>query len=297
MVYSIIPSNVFRTRIHLLFACLFTLISLPVLSQDTLSSNDKIKLIQFRRQPSISFRYGFAEYKHNDLQQSFAKPKLYELQLGGFNIDTVRETEKIFHFNHEYLSIINVSADIGGASTSGELNSDLWRFGFTSENGYGYFLNSPAITPSIILTHSDGIQWSKLNMKDAAVLSADSALLSLYDDTFRFGMNTEAGLKFGITRNLYVDAGFERSVLFRRHLVWKWFASVALESVAQSVVDYIVERIMYSSPTAVPVVRFLLKNGLSYGYYELMKSKMNYPFSSEPPLRSDSFKFGVTFVF
>jgi len=54
---------------------------------------------------------------------------------------------------------------------------------------------------------------------------------------------------------------------------------------------------MDASPTAVPVVHFLLKNGLSYGVYQLRKEKMNYPFDSEAPIVNDTFKVGVTFIF
>jgi hypothetical protein len=51
------------------------------------------------------------------------------------------------------------------------------------------------------------------------------------------------------------------------------------------------------SPAAAPIVNFVLKNGLSYGMYQLRKEKMNYPFESEAPILNDTFKIGVTFIF
>ncbi len=52
-----------------------------------------------------------------------------------------------------------------------------------------------------------------------------------------------------------------------------------------------------SSPAAGPIVNFLLKNALAYGFYELRQEKMNWPFNSEAPIAYDQFKFGVTVVF
>ena len=72
---------------------------------------------------------------------------------------------------------------------------------------------------------------------------------------------------------------------------------MALDDGAQFLLDQFIDEIGESSPYAVPVVNFFLKNGLSYAVYELRKDKMNWPFDSAPPLCIDSFKFGLTFVF
>ncbi len=72
---------------------------------------------------------------------------------------------------------------------------------------------------------------------------------------------------------------------------------MALEGGAEFLLDEFIDEIGKSSPYSVPVVNFFLKNGLSYAIYELRKDRMNWPFDSAPPLRNDSFKFGLTFVF
>jgi len=79
-------------------------------------------------------------------------------------------------------------------------------------------------------------------------------------------------------------------------LFWKWAGSAVIEEVANGLLDVFIKEIFRSSPAAGPIVNFLLKNGLSYGIYELRQEKMNWPFSSAPPLAFDSFRFGITFT-
>ena len=61
--------------------------------------------------------------------------------------------------------------------------------------------------------------------------------------------------------------------------------------------DAFINEILNSSPAAGPVVFFILKSALGYGLYELRQDKMNWPFTSAPPIAFDNIKFGVTFVF
>jgi hypothetical protein len=94
-----------------------------------------------------------------------------------------------------------------------------------------------------------------------------------------------------------LDAGYERSIVFQRHLFWKWAGSAVMETAAQGLLDGFINKIFCSSPAAGPIVNFVLKNALAYGIYELRKDKMNWPFNSEAPFTYDQFKFGMTFVF
>ncbi|MGE5847186.1 MAG: hypothetical protein ACM34O_10705, partial [Ignavibacteria bacterium] len=96
---------------------------------------------------------------------------------------------------------------------------------------------------------------------------------------------------------LTLEAGYERSIIFPRHLFWKWLGSAGIELIGQWALDEFIDNIMDSSPYAAPVVNFVLKNALAYGIYELRQEKMNWPFNSAAPLAYDQFKFGVTFVF
>lgn len=58
-----------------------------------------------------------------------------------------------------------------------------------------------------------------------------------------------------------------------------------------------IRRIFDSSPVAGPIFYLVLKSALGYGLYELRQEKMNWPFSSAPPLSIKSIQFGMTFTF
>jgi hypothetical protein len=70
-----------------------------------------------------------------------------------------------------------------------------------------------------------------------------------------------------------------------------------IETVGQTAIDGFIHAIMKSSPTAGPIINFVLKNALAYGLYELRRENMNWPFNSAEPLLFDSFKAGFTFTF
>jgi hypothetical protein len=85
--------------------------------------------------------------------------------------------------------------------------------------------------------------------------------------------------------------------VYERHLFWKWAGSGIIELASQGLLDAFIREILKSTPAAGPVVFFILKSALGYGLYELRQEKMNWPFSSAPPMAFDNIKFGVTFVF
>ncbi|HSL88694.1 MAG TPA: hypothetical protein VK870_05295, partial [Ignavibacteriaceae bacterium] len=125
----------------------------------------------------------------------------------------------------------------------------------------------------------------------------DADIINLYDESFRFGTSGEGGLRIQFIDNIAIEAGYERAIVFQRHLFWKWAGSTVIEGTAQGLLDTFINEVFKSSPAAGPIVNFLLKNALAYGIYELRQEKMNWPFSSEAPLTFDQFKVGVTFVF
>jgi hypothetical protein len=244
------------------------------------------------QQPTITTSFGFTESSVNGLSQSLASPRTFELKLGGARI--IEESEGILYIRHNYFTIANLTNEVSRKSST-EINADIWRFGFAWDKGYGYgSTNSPA--PSVLLMYSNGVHWSKLTVKENPNVAADAELLSLYD-AFRFGTKTEATVSVRVAPLVALNAGYERSAIFRRHLVWGWLGSVALEGGANWALDGFIDKIVDASPAAAPIVNFVLKNGLSYGVYQLRKEKMNYPFESEAPILNDTFKIGVTFIF
>jgi len=248
----------------------------------------------FTKSPSVSLTYGLSSMSIKDFSGSFADPSIPEIKLGYTTEKPVWEEEDIIDYKYSYLFLSNVSTDISGTLEANEIESNLWRFGFGWANGYGYRLGSSS---AVIPYNSYSFAWSRLDVKNFPANQNDIIKLSMYNDSFRFGTGSEAGLKIKVIPLVNFDVAYERSVIFERHLFWKWAGSALIEGAGHWALDAFVDKIMDSSPYAAPIVGFVLKSALSYGIYELRQEKMNWPFSSSAPLSYDQVKFGVTFIF
>ena len=248
----------------------------------------------FTKSPSVSLTYGLSSMSIKDFSGSFADPSIPEIKLGYTTEKPVWEEEDIIDYKYSYLFLSNVSTDISGTPEANKIESNLWRFGFGWANGYGYRLGSSS---AVIPYNSYSFAWSRLDVKNFPANQNDINKLSMYNDSFRFGAGSEAGLKIKVIPLVNFDVAYERSVIFERHLFWKWAGSALIEGAGHWALDAFVDKIMDSSPYAAPVVGFVLKSALSYGIYELRQEKMNWPFNGAAPLSYDQFKFGITFNF
>ncbi len=252
-----------------------------------------------RTRPAISLQYGIADMSRTDVQSQFVDPNLFELKLGYVKDKDAWDTDYIIKQNYNYLYLSNESNKLAGKEAVGtEIESDMWRFGAGWSSGYGYKLGENS---SIVPYYSWALNWSNIDFTDPGVLTLvpdpDQEILNLYDESFSFGTSSEGGVRVKVIENLMFDAGYERSIVFQRHLFWKWAGSALIEAAAQGLLDGFINNIFKSSPDAGPIVNFLLKNALAYGIYELRQDQMNWPFPSEAPIAYDQFKFGVTVVF
>lgn len=244
--------------------------------------------------PTIETNYGFSKNSLNKLTGKFSKANLAELKLGYTNEYNVSSTESIMKYSSSYFGISNSSYKLAKKSVSSDLDGDIWRFAAGWDRGYGY---KPSQKSAIIFYNGNAFTMSRLKIDNPIPDLADSLSLNMFRDAFRYGQKTEAGMKIQIIPQLVLNASYERAQVFPRWLFWKWAGGAIIEVAAQSMVDEFVDKILDSTPMAAPVINFLLKNGLSYGIYELRKDKMNWPFNTPAPFMTDSFKFGVTFIF
>lgn len=251
--------------------------------------------------PAISLQYGLADMSRPDIQSPFVDPNLIELKLGYIREKDAWDTDYIIKHSYNFLYLSNESNKLAGKEAVGtEIESEMWRFGAGWSSGYGYKVGENS---SIVPYYSYALNWSNIDFPNndeltiSLVPDPDIEKLNLYDESFRFGTSSEGGVRVKVIENLMFDAGYERSIVFQRHLFWKWAGSALIETAAQGLLDGFINKIFRSSPDAGPIVNFLLKNALAYGIYELRQDKMNWPFPSEAPIAYDQFKFGVTVVF
>ena len=243
--------------------------------------------------PAISFDYGLSKMNLKGQNSSFAKPNLLELKIGHIRETPLDDSEEILKFRLTNVFLSYISTELSDKSNADGLRSNLWRFGAGWSKGYGYNLGNS----SIVFFNSGSFMWSKLDLKDFPVNQEDRDKLDRFNKSFRFGTSTEDGIKVKLIPLISVQAGYERAIIFERHLFWKWLGSEVIYFAGQGALDAFIHEIKDTSPIAVPVVNFILKGALSYGMYQLRQEKMNWPFNTAPPLSYDQFKFGVTFVF
>jgi hypothetical protein len=250
----------------------------------------------FRRNPSLSVVFGGMTQSVSGGASVLAPLGMAELKLGGVHEDPIGSPGMV-DFRYDYITVANISDALGRSVRAGEVGSDIWRFGAAWARGYGYQFADSGESPALILYKCDGLMWSHIDMHGNLAALPDGSLLGQFEDGIRFGTATEAGIRLRIAPLLIIDTGFERSIIFRRHVFWPWIGSVAVEGAGQWLLDRFVDRIMDSSPEAVPVVNFVLKNSLAFAFSQLRRQKMNAPFASEPPLFSEGLKIGITMVF
>ncbi|MCL6493413.1 MAG: hypothetical protein K6T54_01405 [Ignavibacterium sp.] len=250
-----------------------------------------------KSRPAITLNYGLAQIDRKNMNKNFVKPNLLELKLGYIKENSAFGKDDLVSYNYRNVFVANESNKLSGKEANEtEIESDMWRLGFERNRGFGYKLGESS---SIILFNGYTLNWSRVDFTYPLNLTVDPEIetLNLYDENFRFGTSGVGGVGVKVIDNLMLNASYERSIIFQRHLFWKWAGSAIIESAAQELLDRFVDEIFESSPYAGPIVSFVLKNALTYGVYELRKDKMNWPFKGEPPLTYDQFKFGLTFVF
>jgi len=249
----------------------------------------------FHGRPTLSLLYGFSNMNLEGAQRSYADPNLIELKIGYTSKRSTWDDDNIFNYSNRYLQLSYFSTELANTPNNPDVQSKMWRLGFGKASGYGYDFGSFNLVPY----HAAGLTWSSVEMLPDKVVTFTAlppSGLEDYNQTIRFGTSAEGGVMFTFADHYTIEVGYERSVIFRRHLFAKWAMSAIIEDATQSLLDGFIDEVLDHSPKAVPVVNFLLKNALSYGIYELRQSKMNWPFNTEPPLSYDQFKFGVTIV-
>lgn len=289
------------SRLTASFAAVFIALSVgtAISQEDSVKWHDHHQWdwFKFHRNPTLGLTYGWVNNSLDGAAQSLFSPRLAELRFGGLRQNELEDSETIVEHRNDYLFVGVAAKDLGGQTNSGEIAFAAWRFGMAWEKGYGYKLTGAAEGPSINLLTTQGVQWTNVTLKGGITNGADSALLGMYEGGIRFGTRRGGLVRFHILPLLSLEAGFERSVVYRRHKFWEWLGGAIVEGGGEWVLNRFVDRILRSTPEAVPVVNFVLKNALSYGVYELRRKNGNWPFESEAPISSDTFMIGVTMVF
>jgi len=244
--------------------------------------------------PFIEVNYGVSKPKFHGLTSEFASLGLVELKLGYAEVDTLRK--KLVSLDQYYAFGSSFSEDVHpfGGSDEGEVNSKLARFGLGNRLGYGY----GGRLLGLEMYNQNSINWTRVTPLGYENMAPDAqAVFDRYEDSYRFGQLMEAGLKVRVFRSFSVSASAEGAVIFPRHVFWPWLGSATIYSGMQGALQYFSEQIIEVSPVFGPMIHFVLKTGVSLGYYMMLREDMAWPFEYETPVTVESLKIGATVTF
>jgi hypothetical protein len=165
-----------------------------------------------------------------------------------------------------------------------------------SSNGYGYTLSDNLF---IIFTHGAGLSWNSLNFSDptGVIDSNNIDLIRVMDEGIRFGEIFEAGIKIRLIENIGITGTYSENLVMPRFQFWYWSLGKIIEGTSHGLADLFVNRVKKTSPELVPIIYFVVKNGISYGFNRLREKNMNWPSSTAPPLFERNINIGISFIF
>lgn len=248
--------------------------------------------------PIINVRYGLLTSSYKGLSEKIKNAGLVELELG---YSSLRDEPGSFNYyspKYHSQSLFLRHAKTGYGVKDDALtaiDADYWNFGYSLADGYGYSLGKDAY---LFLINGGGINWTKMDVKNMASLSpSDSNLIALYDGSFRFGGKMTSTLMIKPISNAGISFTHERNIVFPRVLFWYMSLSYISEFVSQAILEGFLDEIYESSPAAGPIVGFILKAGLSFGFNELRKNDVFWPINTPSPLVQDGYTASINFTF
>lgn len=260
-----------------------------IFKQDSLAYEKKV--------PTISLNSGFVKlFYHSDVfDGKLADINSYDVSLSSTSITGTQEDTNIVKFINNGLFLKSVLSSWKSTSDASQgIRTDTWTFGFIGTQGFGYKLGKYSY---LIFHQTGGLNWNKITFLDTADNEKDKNAIDIFGNAIRFGEYFEGGIKYKFVKNLSINLGYERSMIYPRHLFWKWTWSKIIEGTGHILLDLFIKEVHQSMPSATPIVYFVLKNAYSYGMYELYSSRMNWPSETIPPIMFNSFKIGLSMYF
>ena len=247
-----------------------------------------------RFSPFIEANYGFSTPKFKGLDHSFNTLGIVELKLGFAALDSVRSALVSLDERYAFASYLGEEIRPSGGPDEGEVSSELTRFGFGNRLGYGYGGKGLKFE----MYNQNSLNWTRVLPIEYDTMDPEvQSIFDRYETSFRFGQLMEAGVKVRLGRKIAFSAGAEGAVILPRTIFWPWLGSAMIYSGAQGALQFFSEEIVDVSPVIGPALHFLLKTGVSLGYYMLLREDMNWPFDYETPMTVESFKLGAAITF
>jgi len=245
----------------------------------------------FQSHTLIELSYGVGLPYYESVSGSFAKVGMLDVKLGRSEINKFSATN--VELNERYLFASYISSDwAAGDIAEDEIKTESFRFGIGTNDGFGYEGSTVSFIPYL----SQAVTWTRLNNYDDALSKEDEEALDWIKGKYRFGDKSVFGIKAEISSLIQLNADYELAIVFPRHKFWYWAGSTVLVQTGYNFLARFTESLVDKEPVWGPIANWVLKSAYLYGYYLLRKDNMNWPFSTDAPLRYDSFNIGASIV-
>jgi len=228
------------------------------------------------------FTKNFSSIGNANLELGYTELKKYK--------DFVQRLDERYIFGSYFSSDINVF----GNTKPGEVDTKGWQVGIGHNIGYGY-----EIGPFSLIPYSKNqFTFTKLEFTGQDSLAqSDIDILTRLEGDLRFGISTEGGIKLYVAKSVSITTSIEGAVVFSRFVFLHWLGSFALQAISVNLVSLFSESIIKSSPILGPIMYMILKNAVTFAWYQALKNEQYSPISSEAPFTMETFKLGASITF
>ena len=182
--------------------------------------------------------------------------------LGFEGTKTVRSSS-IAHTNANGLYVTYHTA---GTATSSTYALEAWRFGFNTQESYGYKFSDDGNAGLYLGSTKAPLSWYSVSVDGVPTEPTGLAAINRFPDALRFGEAATANVDVRVADAISVNVGYEWAQVYERHLFWYWGLSSLIEGVADGAAGWFVKSIGKNSPAALPIMHFIIRNGIAMGF-------------------------------
>lgn len=235
-------------------------------------------------------------YNKDEFPYDFEKNNQFMVKVGFANYGETVAGSGLLKYSYPSIFYSKSTGDVDKIGENNALNSNVNTLGVLTSSGYGYKL---ADNFFLLLISSGGLSWNSLDFTNPNTIvdSNHIDMIRKLEDGVRFGEIFEAGINLRLIDNLGLTANYSENLIMPRHLFWYWALGSIIQVTASELADYFVKSSIKTSPELVPILNFVLQNGISYGFNRLREKNMNWPSETAPPIFEKNFNIGISFIF
>ena len=263
-----------------------------LLTPTTSQADDDMGMWMKPKSPFFQPIVGQSMWSHEgtaDIENSIAVGAI----LGFDNVRQVGDSDILRHQSNG----LYVTYHMAGEQKPETFSIESWRFGFVSEESYGYAFGDDGVSGFYLTASKAPLSWYSVSVGDGQESLEGFDRLNRYPGSLRFGEAATASLGVRVADPISINAGFEWALAYERHIFWYWAGSAIIEGIADGLASWFVREVGQSSPVALPIMHFILRNGVAMGFKALRQNEMNWPIGSAAPLNIMTYSIGVNVHF